>query len=96
MPRRADAVPLIEAALRKLKATPAAERRKRGRDALADDVARAICVAYFDLTGRAGITWNIDDEKYEGGLIDLARDIEERFGGGPFSVTRLRKNISSR
>ena len=53
-------------------------------------------VAYREVTGRAGITWNIDDEKYEGGLIDLARDIEERFGGGPFSVTRLRKNISSR
>ncbi len=86
LPRRTDAVPLIEAALQKLEAIPAAKRRKREQDTLADDAARAVCVAYFDLTGRAGITWDIDAEKYQGGLIDLARDIEARFGGGPFSI----------
>ena len=93
MPRRSDAVPLIEAALTKLEAIPAAERRKRERDTLADDVVRAVCVAYSDLTGEAGITWSAAAEKYEGGLLDFAHAIEARFGSSPFSIDRLRKNI---
>jgi hypothetical protein len=93
MPTRADALPLIEVALRKHEAIPAAERRKRQGDELADDICRAVAVAYRDLTGKAGITWNVVAEEYEGGLFDLAHGIEARFGGGLFSVDRLRKNI---
>ena len=55
MPTRADALPLIEAALRKHEAIPAADRQKRQRDALADDVVRAVAVAYRDLTGERGL-----------------------------------------
>ncbi|MGZ6022697.1 MAG: hypothetical protein ACXWLQ_08870 [Rhizomicrobium sp.] len=66
MPRRADAVPLIEAALRKLTATPAKERSKRKPgDALADAYADAIKIAHHDLTGKR---W---------GTSKLAREITE-------------------
>lgn len=52
MPRRADAVPMIETALRKLTATPATARSKRKRDALADAYADAINTAHRNLTGK--------------------------------------------
>jgi len=45
LPRKADAPALIQAAREKLEATQAAERSKRGDDALADALADAVRVA---------------------------------------------------
>jgi hypothetical protein len=90
-PFRADALPLIAAALRKHEAIPAADRQKRQRDALADDVVRAVAVAYRDLTGEPGFVWDDLRGQYRGGLLDLGRDIEAHFGGaGLFAARRLR------
>ena len=95
MPTRADAVPLIEAALAKLEAIPAAERRKRERDTHADDAVRAVAVAYCDLTGeRRGLFWDEMRGLYRGGLLDLGRAIEARFGdAGLFSVRHIKNNF---
>lgn len=84
-PTRADAVPLVEAALRKHEAIPATDRQKRQGDALADDVARAVAVAYRDLTGKRGARWDDVRGLYRGGLLDLGRDIEAHFGGAGLS-----------
>ena len=93
-PTRADALPLIEAALRKHEAIPVSDRQKRQRDALADDVVRAVAVAYCDLTGKRGLYWDDVRGGYRGGLLDLGRDIEAHFGGaGLFSTDRLKNNF---
>jgi len=90
-PFRADALPLIAAALRKHEAIPAADRQKRRGDAIVDDVARAVAVAYRDLTGEPGFVWDDLRGQYRGGLLDLGRDIEAHFGGaGLFAARRLR------
>ena len=91
MPTRADALSLIEAALRKHEAAPGTDRQKRQRDALADDVVRAVAIAYFDLTGKRGLSWDDVRGSHKGGLLDLGRDIEARFGGtGLFTVRRIK------
>jgi hypothetical protein len=107
MPPQDEAVRLIQIALQRYQMLPLSERRARKVDTLADDLARAVCVAHFDLTHRGGLTWNPVAERWEGGLIELARaieatfDIEAWFVGrghrrrGAFSVDRLRKFISS-
>jgi hypothetical protein len=88
MPTRAIAAPLIVIALSKLEATSG--RRKRRPDGLADDVARAVAVAYRDLTGRRGLY-----HYHYGGLLSLAADIEVRFDcAGLLSAHRLRKYFS--
>lgn len=93
MPTRADAVPLIEDAIREHEATPAEDRRKRKPDDLADDLVRAVAVAYRDLTGERGFIWNDVLVRHQGGLVDLGRDIDDRFGGTAlFTVDRI-KNI---
>ena len=90
MPSRRVAVPLIEAALRKLEAIP--DRRHRQPDPLADDVARAVAVAYRDLTGKRGLYRDEVRGRDKGGLLLLARDIESRFKcEGLFSVRRFEK-----
>ncbi len=91
VPTRADVLPLIEAALRKHEAMPADERRKRHHDSLADDVVRAVAVAYRDLTGQRGLFWDDVRGRYRGGLLDLGRDIEMHFGGtGLFTARRIK------
>ena len=93
MPTRADALPLIEAALRKHEAIPASDRKKRQGDALANEVVRAVAVAYFDLTGQRGLYWNVARDGYRGGLLDLGRDIGTHFGCARlFSTDRLKNN----
>lgn len=69
---RADAVPLIEAALARLEAQPAAERRKRQSDALAADVVRAVRIAHRVMVHRSKIL-------HGNGLARLGREINERF-----------------
>jgi hypothetical protein len=93
MPTRADAVPLIKAALRKHKAIPIAERRKAKPDYLANDLAFAVCVAYRDLTGRRGDnTWS---DQSDSGLFALCRDIHSRWGAKALTITRVRSVIAS-
>jgi hypothetical protein len=90
-PTRANALPLIEAALRKHEAASGDDRQKRQRDALADDVVRAVAIAYFDLTGKRGLTWDDVRGSHKGELLDLGRDIEARFGGaGLFTIRRIK------
>jgi hypothetical protein len=90
MPSRRVAIPLIEAALRKHEANP--DRQKRQSDALADDVARAVAVAHLELTAQRGIYWDAVRSLYAGGLLLLARDIEDGLDcKGLLSVRRLRK-----
>ena len=74
MPTRADAVPRIAAALARLEAMPAAERRKRERDTLADDVVRAVRMAQRVMVHDSKILHGI-------GLARFGRDINERFHG---------------
>jgi hypothetical protein len=94
MPAAADALPLIEAAIRKLDAVPAAERRKRKPDySVKDELVSAVAAAYRDLTGRKGVTGKPDIE-IRGGLLDLGRKIDARFGTDIFTINRVRKNIS--
>jgi hypothetical protein len=93
MPTCADAVPLIEAALRKHKAIPIAERRKAQPDDLANDLAFAVCVAYRDLTGRRGDnTWS---DQSDSSLFALSRNIHARWAAKAISVTRIRSVIAS-
>jgi hypothetical protein len=100
IPTAADALPLIEAAICKLEDTPAAERRKRKQDdpndlaAIEDELAIAVRVAYREATGRKGLTWNYTKGKFEGGLINLGRNIDARLGTKVFTLNRMRKNIS--
>jgi hypothetical protein len=91
IPGATDALPLIEAAIHKL--GPAVERRKRKRDDLAaieHELATAVRIAYRELTGQTGYTWNDKEHKHEGPLIDLWREIDAHFGTEIFSVYRLR------
>jgi hypothetical protein len=91
-PFRADALPLIKAALRKHEAMSASDRQKRQGDSLADDVARAVSRAYRHLTGKRGLIWDNALNEYRGGLLDLARDIEAHFKCARLlSVDRLKK-----
>jgi hypothetical protein len=71
IPTRADALPLIEAAIRKLESVPAVERRKRERDTLADDFIGAVRMAHRVM---------IHDSKilHGNGLARFGRDINER------------------
>ena len=80
MPLQREAVPLIEAALRRHLVVPLAKRQRRKGDALADDFARAVCAAYRELTGRRGFTWDYDAGQYAtGGLFEFATVIERQF-----------------
>jgi hypothetical protein len=91
-PTRADALPLLEAALRKHEAMSASNRQKRHGDSFADHVARAVSRAYRHLTGMGGLTWDNALNEYRGGLLDLARDIEAHFKcPGLLSANRLKK-----
>ncbi len=93
MPTRADAVQLIEAALRKHKANPIAERRKAKPDDLANDFVFAVCRAYRVLTGRRGDnTWS---DESDSGLFALCRDIHARWEAKALTVTRIRSVIAS-
>jgi hypothetical protein len=72
IPTRADAMPLIEAAIQKLESVPAAKRRKRKRDTLADDFVGAVRLAQRVMVH--------DSKVHHGnGLARLGRDINERF-----------------
>ena len=65
---------------------------RRG-DAIAADVARAVATAHHDLTGMRGLYWEAMHERYQGSLLDLAREIEAHFAcTGLLSTARL-KNI---
>ena len=71
--------------------------RSDKRDALADDVVRAVAVAYRDLTGERGLIWDDMRGQYRGGLLDLGRDIEAHFGcAGLFPTDRLKNIFSER
>ncbi len=71
MPTRPDALPLIEAAIRKLESVPAVERRKRERDTLADDFIGAVRMAHRVMVHDSMIL-------HGNGLARFGRDINER------------------
>lgn len=52
VPRLADAAPSVAAALDKVQATPAGERKVRRRDALLDALEGAVRIAFHDITGK--------------------------------------------
>lgn len=100
IPKPADALPLIEAAIRKLDEVPAAERSKRKRDpkfndlaAIEDELEDAVRKACRELIGRKGFKWEEEEQKYEGPLIDLGRAIDAHFGTKVFTINRLRKKV---
>jgi hypothetical protein len=94
MPTQAEAVPLIEGAIRDLERVPAKERSERRSDPIEDAFVSAVCEAHRKLTGRSGYTWNSKDEKFEHGLHELCRSIDRRFGTNLFTVDRVKKIFS--
>lgn len=79
VPPPTEALPLIEDATRRLRATPANVRRKRTSDLLAADLGHAIKTAYVELTGKLPKPVLRKNSRLDSRLIALARDVDARF-----------------
>jgi hypothetical protein len=79
VPPPTEALPLIEDATRRLRATPANVRRKRTSDLLAADLGHAIKTAYVELTGKVPKPVLRKNSRLDSRLIALARDVDARF-----------------
>ena len=79
VPPPTEALPLIEVAICRLRATPAKVRRKRTSDLLAANLGHTIKTAYAELTGKLPKPVLRKNSRLDSGLISLARDIDARF-----------------
>jgi hypothetical protein len=89
------ALPLIQAAIKRLRSSAPKERQRRKGNSLVDALATTILSAYVDLTGKPApkaVLW--DKPSLSSPLIQLARDIDRHFSLHLFGATdsrRLRK-----